>query len=106
MTSTNSLTTPTSMPTKPSSMNNASYFHMDPANFLYSPLRGSPTLVDNHSVLLTPPDKPTDNIVTDATTILSYLNALKFKTWASEVLTQGNLGDPLWDWDVLAPTEV
>ena len=87
-------------------MNNASYFHMDPANFLYSPLRGSPTLVDNRSALLTLPDEPTDNIVTDAATILSYLNALEFEMWASEVLTQGDLGGPLWDWDALAPTEV
>jgi Chromo (CHRromatin Organisation MOdifier) domain len=105
-TSTNSLTTPTTTPTRQSPMNNASYFHMDPANFLYSPLRGSPMLVDDHSALPTLPDEPSDNIVSDATTILLYLNALKFKMWASEVLTQSDLGGPLWDWDMLAPTKV
>jgi hypothetical protein len=105
MTSTNSLTTPTSTLTTQFPMNNASYFHTDPANFLYSPLRGSPTLVDDRSALPTPPDKP-DNIVTDAATILSYLNALEFQMWASEVLSQGDLGGPLWDWDALAPTKI
>ena len=63
-------------------------------------------LGDDRSALVTPPDEPTDSVITDAATILSYLNALKFKMWASEVLTQGNLGGPLWDWDALAPTEV
>ena len=63
-------------------------------------------LVDNRSALPTPPDEPTDSIVTNAATILSYLNALEFEMWASEVLTQGNLGGPLWDWDALTPAEV
>jgi Chromo (CHRromatin Organisation MOdifier) domain len=97
ITLTNSCITPTSTPPKQSPMNNASYFHMDLANFLYSPLGGSPTLVDDHSVLLTLPDEPRDHVVSDAATILSYINALEFQTRASKVLTQGNLGGPLWD---------
>ena len=60
--------------------------------------------MNNASYFLT--DKPTDNIVTDAATILLYLNTLEFEIWASEVFTQGDLEGPLWDWDALAPAKV